>query len=51
MYEKIKSVQGWSNKVKVLLYGPGWLPGTPRLGLPQTPDSDVFPIEIVLHIL
>lgn len=34
----------WSNKMSVLFKGPGWMPGTPRLGNPEDiPDvSFVF---------
>jgi len=32
LYEKLKSVRGLSNKLRAIFYGPGWFPGTPRLG-------------------
>ena len=32
VWQKFKSVEGFSNKVSALLKGPGWAPGTPRLG-------------------
>lgn len=32
------SVEGIPNKLKAIFYGPGWFPGTPRLG-----DNDQLP--------
>lgn len=38
IYEKVKSMSTWGDKLKALFYGPGWAPGTHRLG-----DPDTFP--------
>ncbi|KAJ6224895.1 hypothetical protein RDWZM_003440 [Blomia tropicalis] len=32
MYENIKQIEGWRNKLLVPFKGPGWSPGKPRLG-------------------
>jgi len=32
VFQKMFSVSGMVNKWKSLFYGPGWMPGTPRLG-------------------
>eukprot|EP01132_Coremiostelium_polycephalum_P002509 gene2509-3107_t len=39
IYEKLKLYPSWADKLKVLVYGPGWSPGTPRLG-----DNNTLPI-------
>ncbi|XP_037092931.1 alkylglycerol monooxygenase-like [Pollicipes pollicipes] len=37
----VREQVGWKNKLKRLLYGPGWVPGTGRLGDASTfPDPD-----------
>jgi len=33
LINRFKEIQGWRNKLSVLLKGPGWEPGKPRLGL------------------
>ncbi|KAK7084347.1 hypothetical protein SK128_003497 [Halocaridina rubra] len=38
IYDKYKSMSTWTDKMKALFYGPGWFPGTHRLG-----DPDTFP--------
>ncbi|XP_042864059.1 alkylglycerol monooxygenase-like [Penaeus japonicus] len=38
IYEKAKGMSSWSDSLKAVFYGPGWFPGTPRLG-----DPDTFP--------
>ena len=35
VYDKFRSVSGFGNKLKAIFYGPGWFPGTPRLGDPD----------------
>ncbi|KAG7163829.1 Alkylglycerol monooxygenase-like 4 [Homarus americanus] len=35
---KAKSMTTWGDTLRALFYGPGWFPGTPRLG-----DPDTFP--------
>jgi len=46
MYEKVKSVDGIANKLRAIFYGPGWFPGTPRLGdyeqLPEKIEREKF---------
>jgi len=42
LYSKVMSVEGIPNKLKAIFYGPGWFPGTPRLG-----DNDQLPERIV----
>lgn len=46
VFEKMFSVKGLVNKLKALFYGPGWFPGTPRLGnyedLPETIEREKF---------
>jgi len=41
IYEKVMSVEGIPNKLRAVFYGPGWFPGTPRLG-----DEDQLPEKI-----
>ncbi|RWS31565.1 Alkylglycerol monooxygenase-like protein [Leptotrombidium deliense] len=41
MWSKMRTMQGWRNKVNVFFMGPGWEPGKPRLGL----ISDIPKIE------
>ncbi|KAK3855429.1 hypothetical protein Pcinc_038168, partial [Petrolisthes cinctipes] len=38
VYRKARSMTTWSDTFRALFYGPGWFPGTPRLG-----DPDTFP--------
>lgn len=38
IYRKFKSMTNWTDSLKAIFYGPGWSPGTPRLG-----DPDTFP--------
>ncbi|XP_037789390.1 alkylglycerol monooxygenase-like [Penaeus monodon] len=38
IYEKARSMSSWSDSLKAVFYGPGWVPGAPRLG-----DPDGFP--------
>ena len=33
--EKARSMNNWSDKVSAFLKGPGWFPGTERLGDPM----------------
>lgn len=46
IYEKVMSVEGPLNKLRAIFYGPGWCPGTPRLGdieqLPKTMEREKF---------
>lgn len=46
IYEKVTSVEGLVNKLRAIFYGPGWLPGTPRLGdseqLPKVMEREKF---------
>lgn len=37
MFKQFFKIEGWQNKLSIILKGPGWQPGTPRLG------TDVFP--------
>lgn len=46
VWEKFKKMDNWSDKMRVLFYGPGWAPGKPRTGLlsdipPVNPDSPI----------
>lgn len=36
MYHKAREMKTWGDVLKVIFYGPGWNPGTPRLGDPST---------------
>ncbi|XP_042864048.1 alkylglycerol monooxygenase-like [Penaeus japonicus] len=38
VFKKAKGMSSWSDSLKAVFYGPGWFPGTPRLG-----DPDAFP--------
>ncbi|KAK4321826.1 hypothetical protein Pmani_007453 [Petrolisthes manimaculis] len=38
VYSKARSMTTWGDTFRALFYGPGWFPGTPRLG-----DLDTFP--------
>ncbi|CAL4150937.1 unnamed protein product, partial [Meganyctiphanes norvegica] len=39
LVEKFRSMDNFGDKVRALFYGPGWFPGTPRLGNPEdVPD-------------
>ncbi|XP_037789454.1 alkylglycerol monooxygenase-like [Penaeus monodon] len=38
IYEKARSMSRWSDSLRAVFYGPGWVPGAPRLG-----DPDGFP--------
>ncbi|XP_045101048.1 alkylglycerol monooxygenase-like [Portunus trituberculatus] len=38
VFRKARSMTTWRNSLKAVFYGPGWSPGTPRLGNP-----DLFP--------
>lgn len=39
VFRKARSMTTWGDTLKALFYGPGWFPGTPRLGDPTTfPD-------------
>ncbi|XP_064113079.1 alkylglycerol monooxygenase-like isoform X1 [Macrobrachium nipponense] len=39
LYQKARSMTTWKDSLKAIFYGPGWSPGTPRLGDPATfPD-------------
>lgn len=38
IYRKFKSMSSWGDSLKAVFYGPGWSPGTGRLG-----DPDTFP--------
>ncbi|KAK7067358.1 hypothetical protein SK128_014938 [Halocaridina rubra] len=39
LYDKAKSMKTWADKLRAFFYGPGWVPGAPRLGDPATfPD-------------
>jgi alkylglycerol monooxygenase len=41
VWQKFQSVDGWNNKLSALFKGPGWKPGTPRLGLiADVPEPD-----------
>lgn len=41
MYHKARSMKTWGDVLKVIFYGPGWNPGTPRLGDPSAwPDIE-----------
>ncbi|XP_045602620.2 alkylglycerol monooxygenase [Procambarus clarkii] len=36
IYHKARSMTSWGDFLRALFYGPGWAPGTPRLGDPDT---------------
>ncbi|XP_068220767.1 alkylglycerol monooxygenase-like [Palaemon carinicauda] len=39
LYQKAKGMTNWRDSFKAIFFGPGWSPGTPRLGDPATfPD-------------
>ncbi|XP_069983035.1 alkylglycerol monooxygenase-like isoform X1 [Penaeus vannamei] len=38
IYEKARGMSSWSDSLRAVFYGPGWVPGAPRLG-----DPDAFP--------
>lgn len=39
VFRKAQSMTTWGDTLRALFYGPGWFPGTPRLGDPNTfPD-------------
>ena len=38
VFRKARSMTTWGDTFRALFYGPGWFPGTPRLG-----DPDTFP--------
>ncbi|XP_068220238.1 alkylglycerol monooxygenase-like [Palaemon carinicauda] len=38
IFIKARNMETWGDTFKALFYGPGWVPGSPRLG-----DSDTFP--------
>ncbi|XP_042223356.1 alkylglycerol monooxygenase-like [Homarus americanus] len=38
IYKKARSMSTWRDSLKAVFYGPGWSPGAPRLG-----DPDTFP--------
>lgn len=38
VFRKARSMTTWGDSLRALFYGPGWFPGTPRLG-----DPDTFP--------
>ncbi|XP_063613869.1 alkylglycerol monooxygenase-like [Penaeus indicus] len=38
IYEKARSMSSWGDSLRAVFYGPGWVPGAPRLG-----DPDGFP--------
>jgi alkylglycerol monooxygenase len=46
LFEKFPSMKTFGDKVKSLIYGPGWFPGTPRLGN----FSDLPPVESPVQI-
>lgn len=35
LYQKIKKIEGLKNKLLLLIMGPSWTPGKPRLGYPS----------------
>lgn len=40
VFNKARSMTTWSDTLKAIFYGPGWYPGTPRLGDPDAlPDK------------
>ncbi|KAG0176983.1 hypothetical protein DFQ28_004515, partial [Apophysomyces sp. BC1034] len=42
IFQTFGSTQGFTNKLKVLFYGPGWHEGTPRTGLyEEIPEIDI----------
>ncbi|XP_047499113.1 alkylglycerol monooxygenase-like [Penaeus chinensis] len=38
IYEKARGMSSWGDSLRAVFYGPGWVPGAPRLG-----DPDGFP--------
>lgn len=38
MFRKARSMTTWGDTLRAIFYGPGWTPGSPRLG-----DHDTFP--------
>ena len=45
VFEKSLGMKSWSDKISAFLKGPGWFPGTERLG-----DLSMVP-EVQVHIL
>ena len=41
IFKKVAATPGLMNKIKVVLYGPGWVPNVP--GLPRTGDPSAIP--------
>lgn len=46
VFEKASSMTTWSDKISAILKGPGWFPGTPRLGdpmgVPEIPNREKY---------
>ncbi|KAK4299318.1 hypothetical protein Pmani_028394 [Petrolisthes manimaculis] len=55
MLQRAASMPTFGDKLKAIFYGPGWAPGTPRLGNPEDIPDDVTlweqRVNLVLHLL
>ena len=45
--EKARSMNNWSDKVSAFIKGPGWFPGTERLGDPMGVPEVI--VKYILH--
>jgi hypothetical protein len=45
MFQQFFKLEGWQNKLSVIWKGPGWQPGTPRLGTDDFPEIK-YPIQV-----
>ena len=50
VWDKFRSSNGLTNKLKALFYGPGWMSGTPRLGLTSSlPEVSILTEIVMFH--
>ena len=47
MFQKANGMSNWTDSVYAFIKGPGWFPGTPRLGDPMgVPEVIIFQIKL-----
>ena len=47
VFEKAKGMSNWTDSVYAFIKGPGWFPGTPRLGDPMgVPEVILYHVKL-----
>ena len=49
MFQKAQGMSNWTDSVYAFIKGPGWFPGTPRLGDPMgVPEVIIYHYQFVI---